>query len=80
MKHTSKHLIRRSLLALGLSLGLATTAHAGPRDWESPEALIHALYETISADAGAQRDWERYRALFLDLTNGHTTHTKDAVS
>ena len=66
MKHTSNHLIRRGLLTLGLALGMASAAHANPRDWESPEALVHALYETISADAGAQRDWDRYRALFLD--------------
>ena len=66
MKHTSNHLIRRGLLTLGLALGMASAAHASPRDWESPEALVHALYETISADAGAQRDWDRYRALFLD--------------
>lgn len=66
MTHASKHILRRSLLGFGLGFGLAATAHAGPGDWESPEALVHALYETISADAGAQRDWERYRVLFLD--------------
>nr|AOH37408.1 hypothetical protein BGP89_04910 [Luteimonas sp. JM171] len=45
---------------------MATTAHAGSEDWESPEAIVHALYDTISGDAGTQRDWDRYRDLFLD--------------
>lgn len=54
------------LLAAALAFGLAGTAHAGPKDWESPKAIVDALYETISADAGATRDWDRFRALFLD--------------
>ena len=66
MKHAFKHIAIRSLLATGLGLGLAGTAHAGPEDWETPEAIVHALYDTISGDAGATRDWDRYRALFLD--------------
>ncbi len=66
MKRTFQHIATRSALAAGLALGLASTAHAGPEDWESPEAIVHALYETISAGAGAKRDWDRYRALFLD--------------
>ncbi len=65
MKHTCRYLATRTLLAAGLTLGLATSVHAGPSDWETPEAIVHALYETISADAGAKRDWDRYRALFL---------------
>lgn len=66
MKRTFQHIAARTLLFAGLSLGLAGTAHAGPHDWESPEAIVHALYETISGDAGEKRDWDRYRALFLD--------------
>ena len=66
MKHAFKHIAIRSLLATGLGLGLADTAHAGPDDWATPEAIVHALYDTISGDAGATRDWDRYRALFLD--------------
>lgn len=66
MKRTFQHIATRTLLFAALSLGLASTAQAGPEDWESPEAIVHALYETISADAGAKRDWDRYRALLLD--------------
>lgn len=66
MTYTFKHAATRRLLAAGLALGLAGTANASPKDWESPEAIVHALYDAISADAGAQRDWDRYRALFLE--------------
>lgn len=66
MKRKLHTIATRTLLAAGLALGLAGTAHAGPEDWETPEAIVHALYETISGDAGAKRDWDRYRALFLD--------------
>lgn len=66
MKHAFTHIAARTLLFAGLSLGLATTAHAGSEDWQSPESIVHALYDTISGDAGAKRDWDRYRDLFLD--------------
>ena len=66
MKHPFHRALIAPLLAVGLMLGLARPAHAGPSDWESPEAIVQALYDTISADAGAKRDWDRYRALFLD--------------
>ncbi|GHE32966.1 hypothetical protein ACFOED_13215 [Vulcaniibacterium thermophilum] len=36
-----------------------------PADWATPEAIVHALYESISADPNGQRDWDRYRALFF---------------
>jgi len=56
------------ILAAVLSLGLlgSSPAQANPNDWASPEALVHALYEVVSADAGEARDWDRFRALFLD--------------
>jgi hypothetical protein len=56
------------MLAAGLVLMLPFSASAGPEDWASPEAIVHALYEVISADAGEARDWDRYRALFFDNT------------
>ncbi|OGT59497.1 MAG: hypothetical protein A3E01_01575 [Gammaproteobacteria bacterium RIFCSPHIGHO2_12_FULL_63_22] len=66
MNLTFHRIVTRRLLAAGLMLGLAGTAHAARSDWESPEAIVQALYETISADAGAKRNWDRYRALFLE--------------
>lgn len=64
MKHPFKRAVLRCLLATGLGLPLVATA--GEKDWQSPEAIVRALYEVISADAGAKRDWDRYRALFID--------------
>jgi len=66
MNRTLQKVAARTLLFAGLSLGLASTGHASSEDWKSPAAIVHALYETISADAGAKRDWDRYRALFID--------------
>lgn len=53
---------------MSLSLAMASTAQAAPQpeDWQTPEAIVHALYEVVSADAGEQRDWDRYRALFIE--------------
>lgn len=66
MKYPCKRTATRCLLAAGLALGLVNVANANPKDWESPEAIVHALYDVVSADAGIERDWDRYRALFLD--------------
>ncbi len=67
---TSRRIFARCnrMLAAGLVLMLPFSASAGPEDWASPEAIVHALYEVISADAGEARDWDRYRALFFDNT------------
>lgn len=35
-----------------------------PADVESVDAIIAALYETISGSAGEARDWDRFRSLF----------------
>ncbi len=35
-----------------------------PRDVESIDAVITALYAVISGDAGEDRDWDRFRSLF----------------
>lgn len=33
-------------------------------DVASPEAIVAALYDVISGDAGVERDWDRFRSLF----------------
>lgn len=38
---------------------------ADPADVESIDAIITAVYEAISGDAGVERDWDRFRSLFL---------------
>jgi hypothetical protein len=37
---------------------------AASADAATPEAIVAALYEVISGDAGVERDWDRFRALF----------------
>jgi len=60
---------QRTLLALLMTTiaalpAMASESHAD--DWASPRSIVHALHETISAGPGEQRDWDRYRDLFLD--------------
>ncbi len=38
---------------------------ARPADVESIEAILHAVYDVISGDAGEPRDWDRMRSLFV---------------
>lgn len=38
---------------------------ADPADVESIDAIITAVYAAISGDAGEERDWDRFRSLFL---------------
>ncbi len=35
-------------------------------DVESVDSIIKALYEVISGDAGVERDWDRFRNLFIE--------------
>lgn len=37
---------------------------AKPEDVKSVDAIVTALYDVISGDAGVQRDWDRFRSLF----------------
>ncbi len=37
---------------------------ADPADVESIDAIMKAVYEVISGDAGVPRDWDRFRSLF----------------
>lgn len=40
------------------------TPAARPADVQSPDAIITALYDVISGEAGQARDWDRFRSLF----------------
>jgi len=42
----------------------AAVPAARPEDVKSLDAIIAALYDVISGDAGVQRDWDRFRSLF----------------
>ena len=43
-----------------------TAPGARPGDVETIDAIIGALYETISGPAGEVRDWDRFRSLFVE--------------
>lgn len=46
-------------------------------DVESPEAIVEALYESVSAPAGEKRNWSRFRSLFLPEARLIATHRRD---
>jgi hypothetical protein len=41
------------------------TPTANPSDVATLDAILHTFYETVSGAAGQQRDWDRFRTLFL---------------
>ena len=45
--------------------GAAAAPAANPADVSSIDAILHAVYDTISGPAGQQRDWNRFRSLFV---------------
>lgn len=57
---------RFATVAFATALWLPLVAQANDADWRTPERIVAALYESISADPGEARDWPRYRALFAD--------------
>ena len=73
--------MRRFALLLCLSLPFAVLAQtprppvdqpllqsvpaAAPKDVESVESILAALYDVISGDPGKERDWNRFRSLFV---------------
>jgi hypothetical protein len=77
-KSPPHHSTRPSLLTVAttLSLLIATTAAtlptpssaqqpADPADVESIGAIMTAVYDVISGDAGEARDWDRFHSLFV---------------
>ena len=45
--------------------GLATGPAANPADVASVDAIITAVYEAFSGSAGEERNWDRFRSLFI---------------
>lgn len=61
--------MKKLLLALSIigivSLSImAQQKEANPADVASVDAIIKAVYDVISGDAGKPRDWDRFRSLF----------------
>ena len=55
------------LLAPASLVGQETSdrPEADPGDVASPDAIVEAVYESISGAAGEARDWDRFRSLFV---------------
>src|SRR5438045_3069112 len=51
------------VLALQTVMG-QSTKEADPKDVSSMDAIMKAVYDSISGDAGKARDWDRFRSLF----------------
>jgi hypothetical protein len=61
-----KILIITFILVFSLSLMAQTSEsrQANPADVASIDAIMKAVYEVISGDAGQKRDWDRFHTLF----------------
>lgn len=47
-----------------VSAVMAQTKEADPKDVDSIDNIMKAVYDVISGDAGKARDWDRFRSLF----------------
>lgn len=57
---------------------VAMVPAAKPSDVSSPSAIVAATYDVISGPKGAERDWNRWRSLFLPTGRlGTLGHAKD---
>ncbi|MEE9208491.1 MAG: hypothetical protein V3U67_09020 [Gemmatimonadota bacterium] len=56
--------IQAAIEALGIPQD-APPPEADPADVESIEAIMAAVYDVISGEAGAPRDWDRFLSLFI---------------
>lgn len=63
--------MKRTILITAIFLFLTNltfaqeTPKADPKDVESMDAILAALYDVISGPAGEKRDWDRMRSLFI---------------
>src|SRR4030095_521917 len=46
------------------AMAQTTPKEADPKDVASLDAIMKAVYDVISGDAGKARDWDRFRSLF----------------
>ncbi len=58
-------MIATALLSLALVQTAATAQPtADPKDVETPQAVVNALYSVISGPKGEKRNWNRFKSLF----------------
>lgn len=63
--------MKRTILITIISAALCAVIQAQPReaapaDVASADAIVKAVYDVISGDAGKARDWDRFRSLFYE--------------
>ncbi len=72
-----------TILAVQASVA-QTPKEADPKDVGSLDAILKAVYDSISGDAGKARDWDRFRSLFHKdarlIPTGKNPTTKIAAS
>ena len=56
--------ISTSAMAQAASETAPVAKEANPKDVASLDAIMKAVYDVISGDAGKARDWDRFRSLF----------------
>ena len=56
-------LVQSPVAAQAVTTPAASTPAANPRDVESIDAIMAAVYDVISGPAGQRRDWDRFRSL-----------------
>ncbi len=59
------HVLAFLFVALLLPTAASAQVEADPADVTTIDAVITALYDVISGEAGEERDWDRFRSLFL---------------
>src|SRR6187455_3617134 len=60
-----KLLLSLVLCLVAINTAMAQTAkEADPKDVDSLDSIMKAVYDVISGDAGKVRDWDRFRSLF----------------
>lgn len=59
-----RHLIFTLIIFAFVSSAFGQAREANPADVSSIDAIMKAVYEVISGDAGVKRDWDRFRTLF----------------
>jgi hypothetical protein len=57
-------LIVAVILISSNAMAQTTPKEADPKDVDSLDAIMKAVYDVISGDAGKARDWDRFRSLF----------------
>jgi hypothetical protein len=64
MKKTISFVLTLLTLSIAAAAQAPAPKEANPADVASIDAIMKAVYDVISGDAGQKRDWDRFRSLF----------------